>query len=83
MGCYPVIAYAIWPAASRLSSNTPGIISFFQRRQACSACAQEAVQSLEAIAADYDHQCTLARALAEEYFDGRKVLKPILEMALA
>jgi hypothetical protein len=43
----------------------------------------EAVHSLEAIAADYDHQCTLARALAEEYFDGRKVLKPILEMALA
>lgn len=43
--------------------------------------AEEAVKSLETIAADYDHQCTLARQLAEEYFDGRRVLKPILEMA--
>ena len=43
--------------------------------------AEEAVKSFETIAADYDHQCTLARQLAEEYFDGRRVLKPILEMA--
>jgi len=43
--------------------------------------AEEAVKSFETIAADYDHQCTLARQLAEEYFDGRRVLKPMLEMA--
>src|SRR5205809_5924507 len=44
---------------------------------------EEAVRSLEAVAADYDHQCKLARALAEECFDGRTVLKPMLETALA
>jgi len=43
---------------------------------------EEAVNSLETVAADYDHQCKLARALADEYFDGRKILKPMLETAL-
>jgi hypothetical protein len=43
----------------------------------------EAVRSLETVAADYDRHCKLARALAEEYFDARKVVRTVLERALA
>ncbi len=43
----------------------------------------EAVRSLETAAADYDRHCRLARALAEEYFDAKKVLGRMLEQALA
>jgi hypothetical protein len=43
----------------------------------------EAVRHLEAVAADYDHQCRLARGLAEEYFDARQVVRRVLERALA
>ncbi len=43
---------------------------------------QEAVSYLEAVAADYDRQCKLARALAEQYFDARKVVGRVLERAL-
>ena len=43
----------------------------------------EAVHSLEAVAAEYEHQCRLARALAEEYFDAPKVVGRVLERALA
>jgi hypothetical protein len=43
----------------------------------------EAVRGLEAVAADYDHQCTLARTLAEEHFDARHVVARVLERALA
>lgn len=42
----------------------------------------EAVRSLEALAADYAEQCKLARALAEEHFDARKVVRRVLERAL-
>jgi hypothetical protein len=42
----------------------------------------EAVRCLETVAADYDRQCRLARALAEEYFDARKVVGSVLERAL-
>jgi hypothetical protein len=42
----------------------------------------EAVQCLDAIGADYEHQCLLARELAEEHFDARKVLSRLLERAL-
>jgi hypothetical protein len=44
---------------------------------------EEAARCLETAAADYEHQCTLARTLAEEYFDARKVVGSILERALA
>jgi hypothetical protein len=44
---------------------------------------EEAAAQLEAIAADYERQCRLARALAEEYFDARKVVGRVLERALA
>lgn len=43
---------------------------------------QQALRSLEAIAADYERQCRLARALAEEHFDARKVAARLLERAL-
>jgi hypothetical protein len=43
----------------------------------------EAVQALDAVAADYDRHSRLARSLAEEYFDSQKVLKRVLELALA
>lgn len=44
---------------------------------------EEAAQCLEKAAADYDYQCQLARALAEEHFDAEKVTKHVLETALA
>ena len=44
---------------------------------------EEAVRCLETAAADYERQCKLARALAEEYFDARKVVGQVLERALA
>lgn len=44
---------------------------------------EEAGRSLEAVAADYERQCSLARALAEEYFDAQKVVGRVLERALA
>lgn len=43
----------------------------------------EAVRALAAVEADYERHCRLARALAEEYFDGRRVVTRILERALA
>jgi hypothetical protein len=43
---------------------------------------EEAARHLETVAADYEHQCRLARALVEEHFDARKVLASILERAL-
>jgi len=43
---------------------------------------EEAVNSIETIAADYDHQSRSARALAEEFFDAQKVVKGVLEQAL-
>jgi hypothetical protein len=39
----------------------------------------EAVSSLEKVAADYERQCRLARQLAEEFFDARKVVRSVLE----
>ncbi len=43
---------------------------------------KEAARSLETVAGDYERQCNLARALAEEYFDARKVAGSVLERAL-
>jgi len=42
----------------------------------------EAARCLEQVAADYERQCRLARALAEEYFDAQKVVGRVLERAL-
>jgi hypothetical protein len=42
----------------------------------------EAIRSFETIAADYDQHSQLARALAAEYFDARRVAASLLERAL-
>jgi hypothetical protein len=42
----------------------------------------EAVRYIETVATDYERQCNLARSLAEEYFDARKVARAMLERAL-
>jgi hypothetical protein len=42
-----------------------------------------AARYLETAAGDYDRQCRLARALAEEYFDAKKTLARVLERGLA
>ncbi len=43
----------------------------------------EAVAAIELVESEYEHQCRLARELAEEHFDGEKVLRRVLEVALA
>ncbi len=43
----------------------------------------EAADSLEKAATDYQAQCRLSRALAEEHFDARTVMRRLLERALA
>jgi hypothetical protein len=43
----------------------------------------DAVRCLEAVGQDYEHQCRLARALAEEHFDARHVVRRVLEQVLA
>jgi len=42
----------------------------------------EAVRALVTIEADYERHCRLARSLAEEYFDGCRVVGRVLERAL-
>ena len=42
----------------------------------------EAARAIETVAGDYERQCRLARALAEEYFDAGKVVRRVLECAL-
>jgi hypothetical protein len=44
---------------------------------------EEAARCLETATADYERQSRQARALAEEFFDARKVVKRVLERALA
>jgi hypothetical protein len=43
----------------------------------------EAVQCLEAVSTNYAKHCQLGRALVEEYFDAKDVIKRLLERALA
>lgn len=42
-----------------------------------------AARCLSEVAADYERQCVLARALADEHFDARQVTRHVLERALA
>jgi hypothetical protein len=44
---------------------------------------KEATQCIERVLVDYENQCKLARNLAEEYFDARKVVANVLERALS
>lgn len=43
---------------------------------------EEAITCIEEVKENYDKHCKLARALAEEYFDAKKVTKNLLERAL-
>lgn len=43
---------------------------------------EEAVRAFDTLADDYDRHCQLARQLAEEHFDARKVVSRVLERAL-
>jgi hypothetical protein len=42
----------------------------------------DAARAFDSINADYEHQCRLARRLAEEYFDAETIVSTILERAL-
>jgi hypothetical protein len=60
--------------ASRLLPDAEGLFRF--------QTAAEAARHLETVAADYEHQCRLARALVEEHFDAPRVASRLLEHAL-
>jgi hypothetical protein len=60
---------------SRFLPNGEGLFRF--------STPEEAAQCLDHAEADYDRHCRLARALAEEFFDARKVAGRVLERALA
>lgn len=59
---------------SRFLPDDAGIFRFHKLR--------DAAWCLERVAADYDRQCQLARALAEEYFDARKIIRHVLDRAV-
>ena len=59
------------------SRNLPEAAGLFRFRTL-----KEAAAALERVEADYENQCRLARALAVEHFDARKVLAAILEKAI-
>jgi hypothetical protein len=59
--------------ASRFLPDAEGLFRF--------RCMEEAVRALAAIEADYERHCRLGRALAEEYFDSRRVVARVLERA--
>jgi hypothetical protein len=44
---------------------------------------EEAARALSAVESDYERHCRLARELAEEHFDAQKVVRSVLERALA
>jgi hypothetical protein len=60
------------------SSYLPDAAGIFRFRTV-----EEAARYIDLAVADYDNQCRLARAMAEEYFDAPKVMGKILERALA
>jgi len=60
--------------ASRFLPDDAGLFRFRDR--------SEAVHAMEVVAGDYEYQCQLARAFAENFFDARKVLTRLLETAL-
>jgi hypothetical protein len=59
---------------SRLLPDAAGLFRF--------ATPAQAAKHLETVATDYERQCALARALAEEQFDARKLAARLLERTL-
>jgi hypothetical protein len=68
----PVVVQDTGP--SSILPNGEGIFRF--------ETADDAARALELVNADYERQCRLARRLAEEHFDAKKVVSGILEKAL-
>jgi len=68
----PVVVQNTGP--SRFLPDNAGLLRFQDLKGA--------IKCLEEVATNYDRHCTLARALAEEYFDAKKVTKSLLERAL-
>ena len=60
--------------ASRILPDAGGLLRFRTLAEASAA--------IERVEADYENQCRLARALAEEHFDAHKVVRAVLEKAL-
>jgi hypothetical protein len=60
---------------SRFLPNSAGLFRFRELK--------EAAECVERVRVDYEHQSKLARNLAEEYFDARKVVANVLERALS
>lgn len=60
--------------ASRFLPDDAGLLRFHNL--------EEAIRCLEKLATDYEKHCVLARSLAEEFFDARKVTASVLERAL-
>ncbi len=75
----------IWRAASQPLSSIQGEADFFPDSAGLFRFrdVEEASQSIERVVMDYEKQCKLARDLAEEYFDARKVVAAVLEQALS
>ena len=44
---------------------------------------EQALSAFDAIESDYERHCHLAREIAEEYFDAKKVAQHVLEQASA
>lgn len=61
--------------SSRFLPDSAGLFRFRDLKQAA--------QFVENVVVDYENQSKLARALAEEYFDARKVVGALLERALS
>jgi hypothetical protein len=61
--------------ASRFLPDAGGLLRFRNM--------EEAVRCVESATVDYEKHCTLARSLAEEYFDAKKVTAGVLEKAFA
>ena len=61
--------------SSRFLPDSAGLFRFHDLKQAA--------QFVERVVIDYENQCKLARALAEEYFDARNVVGGLLERALS
>jgi hypothetical protein len=59
---------------SRILPDAAGLFRFHNLPQAA--------HHLETAAGDYERQCRLARQLAEEFFDAKKVVESVLERAL-